>query len=160
VGEQSPPSGTIAANFATALAFAPDGRLFWTERSGTVKVWRNGAARTFAKVQTVTTEPGGGYSARGLLGLAISPTFNQDRFVYAFYSDVNDTEEHVIRWRDCRGVGTDSTILLTLPAGSDCCHKGGRLAFGTDGMLYVTVGDEHSAQAAQDTADVRGKILR
>jgi glucose/arabinose dehydrogenase len=160
VGGQAPPSGNIAANFATALAFAPDGRLFWADRSGTVKVWQNGAAQTFASVQTVTTEPGGGYSERGLLGLAISPTFTRDRFVYAFYSDVNYTEEHVIRWRDCRGVGTDPTILITLPSGSDCCHKGGRLAFGADGMLYVTVGDEHTAQAAQDTADVRGKILR
>lgn len=160
VGGQTPPSGNIAANFATALAFAPDGRLFWTERSGTVKVWQDGDARTFANVQTVTTEPGGGYSERGLLGLAISPTFTKDRFVYAFYSDVNYTEEHVMRWRDCRGMGTDPTILVTLPSGSDCCHKGGRLAFGTDGMLYVTVGDEHSARAAQDTGDVRGKILR
>jgi glucose/arabinose dehydrogenase len=157
---QTPPSGNIAANFATALAFTPDGRLFWTERSGTVKVWQDGGASTFATVKTVTTEPDGGYSERGLLGLAISPTFNKDRFVYAFYSDVNDTEQHVIRWRDCRGTGMDPTILVTLPSGSDCCHKGGRLAFGADGMLYVTLGDEHSAPSAQNTGDVRGKILR
>ena len=84
---QTPPSRNISANYATALAFAPDGRLFWAERSGTVKVWQDGGARTFATVKTVTTERGGGYSERGLLGLAISPTFNQDRFVYAFYSD-------------------------------------------------------------------------
>jgi hypothetical protein len=44
VGGQTPPSGNIAANFATALTFAPDGRLFWTERAGTVKVWQDGAA--------------------------------------------------------------------------------------------------------------------
>jgi glucose/arabinose dehydrogenase len=157
---QTPPSGNIAANFATALAFAPDGRLFWTERAGTVKVWQNGAAHTFATVKTVTAQSDGSYSERGLLGLAISPTFTTDRFVYAFYSDVNYTEEHIIRWRDCRGTGTDPTILLTLPSGPDCCHKGGRLAFGIDGMLYVTLGDEHSASAAQDTGDVRGKILR
>jgi glucose/arabinose dehydrogenase len=157
---QTPPSGNIAATFATALAFAPDGRLFWTERSGTVKVWQDGAARTFATVKTVTTERSGGYSERGLLGLAISPTFTKDRFVYAFFSDVNYTEQHVIRWRDCRGTGMDPTILVTLPSGPDCCHKGGRLAFGADGMLYVTLGDEHSAPSAQDTGDVRGKILR
>ena len=157
---QTPPSRNSAATFATALAFAPDGRLFWTERAGTVKVWQNGAAHMFATVKTVTAQSDGSYSERGLLGLAISPTFNTDRFVYAFYSDVNYTEEHIIRWRDCRGTGTDPTILLTLPSGPDCCHKGGRLAFGIDGMLYVTLGDEHSAQASQDTGDVRGKILR
>src|SRR6516165_8437340 len=64
---QAPPSGNIAANFATALAFAPDGRLFWTERSGTVKVWQDGAAHTFATVRPATD------GERGLLGLAISP---------------------------------------------------------------------------------------
>lgn len=157
---QTPPPGEIAANFATALAFAPDGRLFWTERSGTVRVWQDGAASVFATVKTVTTQPDGSYSERGLLGLAISPTFSQDHFVYAFYSDANYTEQRVIRWRDCRGVGQDPTIIVTLPSGSDCCHKGGRLAFGADGMLYVTLGDEHTAVAAQNTADVRGKILR
>lgn len=157
---QTPPHGNIGANFATALAFAPDGRLFWTERSGTVRVWQDGAAQTFASVKTVTTERDGGYSERGLLGLAVSPTFATDRFVYAFYSDANYTQQHVIRWRDCGGKGLDPTILVTVPAGSDCCHKGGRLAFGTDGMLYVTLGDQHQAAAAQNTGDVRGKLLR
>lgn len=157
---QTPPSRNIAANFATALAFAPDGRLFWAEQSGTVRVWQDGAARTFARVRTVTTERSGGYSERGLLGLAISPTFTTDRFVYAFFSDVDYTQQHVVRWRDCRGTGVDPTILVTLPSGADCCHKGGRLAFGADGMLYVTLGDEHAASAAQNTGDVRGKILR
>jgi glucose/arabinose dehydrogenase len=160
VGPQSPPGATFAANFATALAFAPDGRLFYTERSGTVRVWQGGAARTFATVPTVTTEANGSYSERGLLGLAISPTFATDRFVYAFYSDVNRTQQHVIRWRDCAGTGTDAAVLITLPSGADCCHKGGRLAFGGDGMLYVTLGEEHTASAAQKTSDVRGKVLR
>src|ERR1700690_3236875 len=140
---EPPPNGTIAANFATALAFAPDGRLFWTERSGTVRVWQNGAARVFAKLSTVTTEPNGSYSERGLLGLAVSPTFTADRFVYAFYSDASYRTQHVIRWYDCDGTGLDPAIIATFPAGNDCCHKGGRIAFGPDGKLYVTLGDEH-----------------
>jgi glucose/arabinose dehydrogenase len=154
------PSGTIPANYATALAFAPDGRLFWTERSGTVRVWQNGQSKVFAKVRTVTTERDGSYSERGLLGLAISPTFSTDRYVYAFYSDADYRTQHVIRWTDCDGTGTDATIIDTFPAGNDCCHKGGRLAFGPDGELYVTLGDEHDAPAAQDINDVRGKVLR
>jgi glucose/arabinose dehydrogenase len=160
VAAQAPPGATFAANFATALAFAPDGRLFYAERAGDVRVWQDGSARTFATVATVTTEPGGGYSERGLLGLAISPTFASDRFVYAFYSDSNRTQQHVIRWRDCAGTGTNATVLITLPSGPDCCHKGGRIVFGADGMLYVTLGEEHTASAAQDTSDPRGKVLR
>jgi glucose/arabinose dehydrogenase len=108
----------------------------------------------------VTTEAGGGYSERGLLGLAISPTFSTDHYVYAFYSDADRSRQHVIRWTDCAGEGGDPTNLIDLPAGSDCCHKGGRLAFGPDGKLYVTLGEEHSAAAAQDTSDPRGKVLR
>ena len=154
MASQSPPASGFAANFVTALAFAPDGRLFYTERAGTVKVWQNGAAKTFATVPVASD------GERGLLGLAISPTFSSDRYVYAFYSDPNRTQQHVIRWRDCAGVGTGATVLVTLPSGSDCCHKGGRLAFGHDGMLYVTLGEEHTAGAAQNTSDPRGKVLR
>jgi len=79
------PAGNISAAFPVALAFAPDGRLFWADRGGAIKVWQGGAAQDFAAVSTVTTQPGGGYSERGLLGLAISPSFAQDRFVYAIY---------------------------------------------------------------------------
>jgi glucose/arabinose dehydrogenase len=160
VAAQGPPRASIPADFATALAFAPDGRLFFAERSGTVRVYERGASRVFATVATVTTEPGGGYSERGLLGLAVSPTFAQDRFVYALYSSTDRAHQTIVRWKDCGGVGTSPTALVTLPAGSDCCHKGGRLAFGPDGKLYVTLGEEHTAPAAQNTSDVRGKVLR
>jgi glucose/arabinose dehydrogenase len=51
-------------------------------------------------------------------------------------------------------------VIVTLPSGGDCCHKGGRLATGPDGKLYVTLGDEHSAGSAQDIGDLRGKVLR
>jgi glucose/arabinose dehydrogenase len=57
-------------------------------------------------------------------------------------------------------VGTAPKILIVLPSGADCCHKGGRLDFGPDGKLYVTLGEEHTSSAAQMTSDVRGKVLR
>lgn len=160
LGSQSPPQSTISASFPTALAFAPDGRLFWTERAGTVRVWQNGASHVFARVSTVTTEIGGGYSERGLLGLALSRSFGSDHYVFAFYSDPNYTQQHVIRWVDCAGSARDARVIVTLPSGSDCCHKGGRLAVGPDDKLYVTLGDEHTSSSAQNAGDVRGKVLR
>jgi glucose/arabinose dehydrogenase len=160
VGPQPPFPASIPASFATALAAAPDGRLFYAERSGTIRVWQDGGARVFAPVPTVTTEADGGYSERGLLGLALSPGFARDRFVYAFYSHADRTHQDIVRFTDCAGKGMDPRRLVQLPAGSDCCHKGGRIAFGPGGILYVTLGEQHVASAAQDTGDVRGKVLR
>jgi glucose/arabinose dehydrogenase len=160
LGPQAPPTGTLDANYATALAFAPDGRLFFAERSGTVRVFQDGAVKEFAKVPTVTTERGGGYSERGLLGLAISPTFAADRFVYAFVSNPDREHQDIVRWTDCAGTGGAFTTLVRFPAGNDCCHKGGRLDFGPDGKLYATLGEEHTPASSQDTKDPRGKVLR
>jgi glucose/arabinose dehydrogenase len=157
------------ANFVTSLAWAPDGRLFFAERGGAIKVARGDKVTTFATVPTVTTERGGGYSERGLLGLALSPTFATDHFVYAFYSRTDYSTQVVVRYADCAGTASEPTTLITLPSGSGCCHKGGRLVFGPDGKLYVTLGDELATTASsvnsetsipQDPSDVRGKILR
>jgi glucose/arabinose dehydrogenase len=156
-------------NFATALAWAPDGRLFFAERAGAIKIARGDKVTTFATVPTVTTERGGGYSERGLLGLALSPTFTTDHFVYAFYSRNDYSTQVVVRFTDCAGTASEPVTLLTFPAGSGCCHKGGRIVFGPGGKLFVTLGDELATTAAsvssessvpQDPADVRGKILR
>lgn len=157
---QAPPTGRLPANNATALAFAPDGRLFFAERSGAVRVYQDGAVKEFAKVPTVTSEKGGGYSERGLLGLAVGPTFAADHFVYAFVSHPDREHQDIVRWTDCAGTGEAFTTLVRLPAGNDCCHKGGRLAFGPDGKLYATLGEEHVPASAQNTNDPRGKVLR
>lgn len=157
------------AKFATALAWAPDGRLFFAERAGTIKIASGSTVKEFTTVPTVAEDRNGFYSERGLLGLALSPGFATDHFVYAFYSRNDFTTQVVVRFTECAGVASDPTTLVTLPSGNDCCHKGGRLAFGNDGKLYVTLGDEHSvaedtvgsaSSVPQDTNDVRGKILR
>ena len=161
-GTNPTPPAVLGASFATALAFAPDGRLFWAERAGKLMVYQGGRTLQFASVPTVTREGLAGYSERGLLGLAISPTFSRDRFIYAFYSDADGAHQRVVRFTDdCQGHGTaEATVVGDLPAGNDCCHKGGRIAFGPEGDLYVTLGDTHSADSAQDRCDLRGKVLR
>ena len=157
------------AKFVTALAWAPDGRLFFAERAGTIKIASGSTVKEFTTVPTVTSDRDGSSSERGLLGLALGPSFATDHFVYAFYSRNDYTTQVVVRFTECAGIASDPTTLVTLPSGDDCCHKGGRLAFGNDGKLYVTLGDEHSvtedtvagaSSVPQDTNDVRGKILR
>ncbi len=157
------------ARVATALAWAPDGRLFFAERSGAIKIATPGGVTTFATVPTVTTEANGGYSERGLLGLALSPSFATDHYVYAFYSRQDYQTQVLVRFTDCAGTASAPTVLVTFPAGDDCCHKGGRVEFGRDGKLYVTLGEEHAVERStvnepssipQDPTDVRGKILR
>jgi aldose sugar dehydrogenase len=152
-----------------ALAWAPDGRLFIAERTGTIAIANGTETSTFTTVPTTTTQPGGGTSERGLLGIAISPTFSKDRLVFALYSSADHTSTIVERWTECRGQALDPATIVRLPAGADCCHKGGRLAFGPDAKLYVTIGDEHSVPAPpggptppvpQRTSDPRGKVLR
>src|SRR4030081_2638174 len=92
-----------AADFATALAWAPDGRLFYAERSGTIRTFDGTTRRVFA---TVTPSTDG---ERGLLGLAVSPTFTKDHFVYAFYSEPDYAHQTVVRWLDCGGKGAKPT---------------------------------------------------
>src|SRR2546430_3654483 len=144
-----------AAGFATALAWAPDKRLFYAERSGTVRTFDGTSSHVFATVSPSTD------GERGLLGLALSPTFDKDHFVYAFYSRADNLGlQRVVRWHDQGGAGTSlTTIVDNLPAGPDCCHKGRRLAFGRDGKFDVTLGENHVASAAQNASDARGKIL-
>ena len=161
-GCPAPPAGgfpgtSIAAAYPTALAWSADGRLFWAERGGTIRVFQGGAAQAFASVNTVTVERGGGYSERGLLGLAISGSS-----VYAFFSNPDYATQSIVRWTDCGGVARDKTVIASdLPSGSDCCHKGGRLAISpVDGALFATIGDNHVSTAAQVAGDLRGKVIR
>jgi glucose/arabinose dehydrogenase len=146
----------MSASFPTALAFAPDGRLFWAERTGTVKVWQGGAAHTFATVPASTS------GERGLLGLALTPSFASDHLVYAFYSRSDDTtQQRIVRWTDCGGTATNYQVIVdNLPAGTSGNHKGGRIAFSPDGYLFATIGDNGVPDAAQDNCDARGKVLR
>lgn len=153
------------AEFPVDLEFAPDGRLFYAElRTGRIRVVEDGRLREepFAEL-TVVNLPR--YSEHGLLGLALDPDFARNGYVYAFYTVPDQQGEplkqRVVRFREVDGRGAEMTVILDdLPVGPRCYHNGGRLAFGPDGKLYISLGDGENPPAAQDTADLRGKILR
>jgi glucose/arabinose dehydrogenase len=146
-----------------AFAFAPDGRLFFTEKeSGSVRVIVDGVL----KPEPVLTLPVAILGEQGLIGIAIDPDFEQNHAIWVSYT-LSETENNglkanqIARFVEQNNVATDVTTVLTLPndTGSDR-HNIGNIAFGNDGKLYVSVGDDSLDGIAQFLGDPRGKILR
>jgi glucose/arabinose dehydrogenase len=90
----------------------------------------------------------------GLLGLAVSPTYPQDRWVYAYHTASRDNR--IVRFR--LDGGPPEVIFDGISRAS--FHNGGRIAFGPDGLLYAGTGDAGVRGSSQDPADPNGKILR
>ncbi len=143
------------ANFPVALAFAPDGRLFFNERlTGQVRVVVNGVLQP----QPFATLPVETNGERGLLGLTFDPQFTSNGFVYVFVSDPSGVQR-VVRFADMNGSGVSPAVIVdNLP--SNTIHNGGNIGFGPDGKLYVTLGDSVNPANAQDPNSLSGKILR
>jgi glucose/arabinose dehydrogenase len=141
------------------LAFAPDGRLFFTERPGRVRIVQNGTLvqQPAAVLGDVRAEGEG-----GLLGLAFHPAFATNRFVYVVYTAVASNGRavnRVVRFRELNNTLAEAAVIIDNIIGADI-HDGGRIRFGPDGKLYVTMGDAANASLSQDLASLNGKILR
>ncbi len=143
-----------------AIDFAPDGRIFITERPGRVRIVKNGLLLDEPWF-TVDIARGG---ESGLLGLALDPQFEQNRFVYLAYTYRDEDgrlKNRLIRLRDDQsgGKGELDSILVDDVVGASN-HDGGRVGFGPDGKLYWTTGDAQASELAQDLTSLNGKILR
>ncbi len=141
-----------------SLNFAPDGRLFVTERAGRVRIF-NAALTSSSTALTVDDTFAEGEA--GVLGLALDPDFSQSRFVYIYYTAraAGSPVNRVVRYREVGGQLAERAVLLDgIPAAT--IHDGGRLRFGPDGLLYITAGDANTPARAQDVAVLSGKILR
>ena len=145
-------------DFPTNLAFTPDGRIFFTEKdTGRVRVISGGALldEPFAVLPSRTTA-----NETGLLGIAISPDFADEPWVYVYYSDAETGDNRVVRIRAEGDRGTDVEPVIDLLPWVSGYHNGGDLAFAADGTLFVSVGEAHDPGRAQDPDDLGGKILR
>ncbi|MGH3095457.1 MAG: PQQ-dependent sugar dehydrogenase [Streptosporangiales bacterium] len=137
------------------VAFLPNDAALVSERN-THKIKRiapGGKVTTVGKVSGVTDDTSEG----GLLGLALSPTYDLDHLVYAYIT--TDTGNRIVRFRyDKRGISRQESVFTGIPKAT--IHDGGRIKFGPDGMLYVTTGDATRAERAQDPKYLGGKVLR
>lgn len=152
-----PEPETILENLDTPwnIGFLPDGTMLVTERPGTVSLVR-GSEKNSIRIAGVT-ESGEG----GLMGLALHPDFSKNRLVYAYFTAatgnrlVNRVARFELGERELLG---ETEIIGGIPAGQN--HNGGRIAFGPDGLLYVSAGDAGRSELAQDRNSLAGKILR
>ena len=147
------PVRTVATGLEVpwGIAFLPDGDALVAQRDrGTiVRIARRGGRK-----RVVMRLPGvvaGGEG--GLLGLAVSPNYRRDRFVYAYYT--SSGENRIVRFR--LG-GRIRTLFAGIPRGPH--HNGGRLVFGPDGKLYAGTGDAGDPNRSQRLDSEGGKILR
>lgn len=150
-------SGLIAP---WSLAFAPDGRMFVTERPGRLRVIVNGALQPepVAVLSDVAATGEG-----GLLGMALDPDFDTNGWLYLYYTYRSEGQlrNRVVRYVESNNrLRQDTRQVLVDDIPGSGVHNGGRIAFGPDGRLYVTTGDAAVTSLAQDRASLAGKILR
>lgn len=162
------------------LAVADDGRVFFIEREGAVRVWNPADKST----RTIGFIPTNAVHTSGLMGLALDPRFSENGWVYLYFAPHDKTKNLLCRFtiRKNRLVPESRKVLLEVSANRqvDGGHSAGSLAFGPEGNLYLSTGDNTSPRAtgfaplderpgreiwdaqrsSANTFDLRGKILR
>lgn len=140
------------------LATLPDGAILYTRRDAHDIVRLDpatGAKTTVGTVPNVQSTDGEG----GLLGLAISPSFATDRWLYLMHT--SPTDNRIVRIKlEGTTLNTSTQQVLLTGIGRNKFHNGGRLRFGPDGKLYASTGDAQNGNYAQDTNNLAGKVLR
>lgn len=151
---------TIIGNIEVpwSIVWTPDGRMFFTEREGRVRVYQNGKLRPAPLFTVPDVEPSG---ESGLMSIALHPQFASNHLLYLSYAfkAADGQRVRVVRYRESPTGLTDRTVIVeNIPAAQN--HAGCRLRFGPDNKLYITTGDATERELAQRLDSLAGKILR
>jgi glucose/arabinose dehydrogenase len=157
---------TTGLSAVTAMAFAPDGRLFICQQNGALRVVPAGGGAPLATAFHTLTVTNSG--EQGLLGVAFHPNFATNGFVYVYYTSPSPTNHNrisrvVVSAADANvSTGIETILLDDLPAvPSGGNHNGGALHFSpVDGKLYVAIGEQGTPSNAPSMTSRFGKILR
>jgi glucose/arabinose dehydrogenase len=166
------------------MAFLPNNTMFFTEKckglsvrlpSGSVnKLLGVGGSTGYPAVKNDLFCDG----QAGVQGVEIDPQFSSNGYIYLYSSSKGSNRTYggynniVMRMKvnsSLDGVSDVVEIINDLgykpaksnhPFGGPGAHNGGRLRFGPDGFLYVTIGDNHNGAGPQSPTELRGKLLR
>jgi cytochrome c len=162
------------------LEIAPDGRIFFNEIGGALKILKPGS-RTPITAASLDVFNG---QENGFLGFALDPNFASNQWIYCFYSPKEFVGQRLSRFTmkgDTMDPSSEVILLTVDEQRKECCHHAGSVEFGPTGLLFVSTGDNTNpfgskgfspaderpgrepwdAQgSAGNTHDLRGKILR
>lgn len=125
------------------LEFAPDGRLWFNEYAGALKVYdpRTKRVKLVAEMEIFKSQE------NGFLAFALDPRFGENGWIYLIYSPVGFDGQYLSRFQvqdDRLVAGSERLILKYEEQRLQCCHHGATLKFGPDGCLYFSTGDNTS----------------
>ncbi len=143
------------------VAFAPDGRMFVTERAGNILIFASGEPNAPRVGHTSVTNMRAVDEA-GLMGIALDPDFAANGLVYVCASRVDEGEwrNQVLRYRASGNSLEFDRYVIQRGIRASNLHDGCRVRFGPDGKLWISMGDAAVGRSAQDPNALNGRLLR
>ncbi|MEM8898405.1 MAG: ThuA domain-containing protein [Bacteroidota bacterium] len=164
------------------LDMLPNGNLIYIQRDGAVKVYdiEKGSSSVIQEMKVFSE------LEDGLLGLSLDPNVSDNRWVYLFYSLPDVNHQRIARFTmsenfDALDMESEKVLLEFETQRDECCHSAGSMEFGSDGVLFISTGDNTNPHASDGFApidetdgrspwdaqkssansmDLRGKVLR
>ncbi|HSX40138.1 MAG TPA: PQQ-dependent sugar dehydrogenase, partial [Candidatus Saccharimonadales bacterium] len=150
----------VASGFDQPTTFTqtPDGRILVLEKTGAIKVIKNGSVLSAPMLKLPVDTTG----ERGLLGIALDPSFASNNLFYIYYVNQTPLEIRVSRFHANADTADPASeqILLRSTQTLNNFHMAGTLRFGPDGKLWISVGNNSINSNSQDLSNIHGKILR